>query len=133
MKYHYPDKVDDRAKRYLDVLIYVLNAEPIILSDFREGDPKEHGKGHAIDTTWPTVPPLHVLEVSKDLNLWGGLGIYINEIGAASFHHDIRPHKPDGSIAKWGCLITPGESKRNYNYTTMERVVEMIKAGKVPS
>ena len=128
----HPDKVDDRAIRYMDALIYVLQSEPVVLSDFRDGDPKTHGRGLAIDTTWPDIDPIQVLRVSLNLNLWGGVGIYLNEVGYVSLHHDIRDHKPDGSIATWGCLITPDGAGRKYDYTTMDRVTAMIRSGQVP-
>ena len=128
MKLIHPDKVAARAIRYLRALEYVLNAEAIVLSDYREGDPKEHGKGNAIDTTWIDVDPLKVVEVTLDLNLWGGFGLYINEGGYVSFHHDIRPHKANGSIATWYGQITNPGGKKHIEYLAFHLGIDRIKA-----
>jgi hypothetical protein len=127
MNFKYPNKVEPRLKRYLKVVSLFLDVEPIILSDYREGDPRTHGKGMAVDTYWPNIDPLIVLEKVKELDLFGGVGIYLNEKDVVSFHFDIREHKEDGDIYSWGCFITSQNGNREYNYVAMNLVVDKIK------
>ena len=127
MNWKHPDKVQPRLKRYLKIMTLLLDRTPIILSDYREGDPRTHGKGMAVDTYWPNIDPLVVLEKVKQLNLFGGVGLYLNEKGVVSFHFDIREHKEDGDIYSWGCFITPSGNGREYNYVAMNLVVDDVK------
>ena len=127
MKWLHKADVDVRLIRYTELLAKLLDTTPVILSDYREGDKGQHGLGKAVDVYWPDLDPLEVLEYVMGLNIFGGIGIYLNEKGAVSFHFDIRSHKADGSIATWGCFITHPNGKKCMNYTTMDAVVKRIK------
>ena len=122
----YEDKVNVRLIRYIEMLTILLETTPIILSDYRKGDKKQHGAGLAVDTFWPDLEPLEVLHFVKTLNIFGGIGLYLNEESVPSFHFDIRPHKDNGSIASWGCFITYVNGQKRMSYVAIDDVVKRI-------
>jgi hypothetical protein len=111
-----------------------IGSRPVILSDYRPGDPKTHGQGMAIDTSWPGVDPLVVHKKAMANPEFGGVGVYVNELGAASFHFDtrqttIRDYGPD----RWGGIIThpldaaTGEHVRRTEYVGANIVLDILK------
>ena len=126
LKWDYLKKVSPRLIRYIDLLAMLLNTRPTILSDYRKGDKKQHGKGLAVDVYWPDLDPLAVLEYVKKLNLFGGIGIYLNPAGVVSFHYDIRDHKYDGNIATWYGRITYPKGQKRIEYLAMNIGVQEL-------
>ena len=126
LKWDYLKKVSPRLIRYIDLLAMLLNTRPTILSDYRKGDKKQHGKGLAVDVYWPDLDPLAVLEYVKKLNLFGGIGIYLNEASVPSFHYDIRPHKYDGSIATWYGCIYHINGQKHIEYLALQEGIDRI-------
>ena len=122
----YEDKVNVRLIRYIEMLTILLETTPIILSDYRKGDKKQHGKGNAADTFWPGLDPLVVLNDVKKFNIFGGIGIYCNPKGVWSFHFDIRDHKSDGSIATWYGRITYPNGKKHIEYLAIQKGIDRI-------
>ena len=135
--FKYPDRLDFNVVQGLDILTGKLKSRPIVLSDYRGYDPEspnsQHQFGKAIDTTWPGVSPDLVLEKAEGLNVFGGIGIYVNEAGVVSFHFDTRPLKSSGEPARWGGIIThPYDVEledhiRRTEYVALDIVVNMIK------
>lgn len=132
-----PDRLAFDVVQGVDKLIGRLNSQPVFLSDWRPYDqnsPKsQHYEGNAIDTTWPGVDSDLVLKSAEDLNIFGGIGIYVNEAGQVSFHFDTRPMKASGEPARWGGIITypydmtTEDRIKRTEYVGMNIVVEMIK------
>ncbi len=121
----------------LDRFIGLVGSMPVILSDYRENDPKTHGKGIAIDTTWAGINPIEILKLAESSQKFGGIGVYINEADAVSFHFDTRPFKINGEPARWGGIIThpydndTGDHIRRTEYVGMSLVTDLIKKKEV--
>ena len=131
--FRYPNNMEIDVVRGLDILIGAIGVRPIILSDYRPGDKKQHGKGRAIDTTWPGAEPMAVWDKAHKSRLFSGLGIYTNEGGYVSFHFDTRTERTVDRPATWGGQITHpfdpevnGHIKRT-EYTTVDAVIDQIK------
>jgi len=128
--FKYPEALELSIVRALDGFINIIGSKPVVLSDYRTYDPKnpnsQHARGKAVDTTWPGADPVVVWEKALASGLFGGLGVYINPEKAVSFHFDTRPKKADGSVYKWGGIITrPGDHKK-IEYTGSSIVLRMI-------
>lgn len=133
--FQHPEALDFSIVQGLDQFISHIGSKPIILSDYRPGDPKEHGQGRAIDTTWPGQDSLYIRSQAMAFYpRFTGVGIYINEQGAVSFHFDtrqqtIRSSAPD----RWGGLIThPYDEtttahQKVIDYVSMDAVVDLVK------
>lgn len=132
-----PDGLEYSIVKNLDRFIGIVGSMPVILSDFRVNDPKTHGKGIAIDTTWPGIEPIEILELAESQRMFGGIGVYINEADAVSFHFDTRPFKANGEPARWGGIIThpydndSGDHIRRTEYVGMSLVTDLIKKKEV--
>lgn len=133
-----PDGLQYSVVNELDKFISHIGSRPVILSDYRDNDPKEHGQGTAIDTTWPGVEPLTVHDKAMKWPGFTGVGIYVNEQGITSFHfdtrsHTIRPNEPD----RWGGIIShpldsqTGDTVRQTEYVAANTVIEMLKKKEV--
>lgn len=129
-----PDGLQFSIVQALDLFIGQIRSRPIILSDYRPGDPLTHGVGLAVDTTWPGVDSVRVYNKAINFPAFHGVGVYINELGAVSFHFDTRPEtiratEPD----RWGGVIThplntvTGEYVRRTEYVGASTVLDMIK------
>lgn len=135
--FKYPDRLDFKAVQGLDKLTGILKSRPVVLSDWRAPDPEspnsQHQYGKAIDTTWPGTDPELVISEAEKLDLFGGLGLYVNEAGTVSFHFDSRAMKASGEPARWGGVITHPydvalqEHVRRTEYVGIGIVAEMIK------
>lgn len=126
----YPDKLQDSIVSALDLFTSQTGLKAVILDDYRPYDPSNpnsrHGFGDALDLFFAGKDPLAVLAAAENSGRFDGIGIYLNEKGAASFHFDKR-----GSKARWGSFVTSersstGEEIRKNNYTTLEAVVAKI-------
>jgi len=132
-EFKYPDQMDWSIVRALDVFISIAKSRPVILSDFRPGDPRQHGKGRAIDTTWPGADPLEINRRAMGANLFSGVGIYVNEQGTASHHFDTRTDRTPAKPATWGGVIeheyneATKSTDKTIAYTSMIGVIDLIK------
>jgi hypothetical protein len=128
-----PDLMQWSIVRALDVFVSIVKSRPVILDDYRAGDPKQHGRGLAIDTTWPGVNPLDINRRALGSNLFSGIGLYVNEAGAVSHHFDTRTDRTPANPAKWGGIIehpfdeNTQKPTKTINYTALETVVELVK------
>jgi hypothetical protein len=129
-----PDGLNFGIVQALDQFITIVGSRPVILSDFRPGDPKQHGRGDAIDAWWSNgIDPTVIWERALASRLFHGLGVYLNEIGAVSFHFDKRIERTPSDPALWGDLIShshdadTGAVVRTDNYTTAQAVLDEIK------
>ncbi len=129
-----PDGLQFSIVQALDRFTGKIGSRPQILSDYRPGDPLTHGAGLAVDTVWPGVDSLRVYNKAINFPAFHGVGVYINELGAVSFHFDTRPKtiridEPD----RWGGVIThplntaTGQYVRRTEYVGASTVLDMIK------
>lgn len=129
-----PDGLQFSIVQALDRFIGEIGSRPVILSDYRPGDPLTHGAGLAVDTTWPGVDSLRVYNKAIAFPAFHGVGVYINELGVVSFHFDtrlktLRIDEPD----RWGGVIThplntaTGQYVRRTEYVGASTVLDMIK------
>jgi hypothetical protein len=131
--FRFPDALVWETVQYLDQLTAIVGSRPEILSDYRPGDPRQHGQGRATDTTWPGQEPERVLNAIRAQKVWSGFGIYINDQGAVSFHTDTRTERHPENPATWGGLIShpfdaaTGQNKKVIEYTTLARVLDVVK------
>lgn len=136
--FHYPDNMDFSIVQALDQFITFVGSRPQILDDFRfdigGGNPNsQHLKGKAIDTTWPGRSPADINAQAIASRLFSGIGVYVNDAGVASHHFDTRTSATPANPAVWGGVIThpldtnTGEHLKRTEYTTMDKVLDMIK------
>lgn len=131
--FRYPDQMVFDVVYGLDLAISSVGAKPINLSDYRPGDPRQHGLGRAVDVCWPDSDPLSVWQKLLALKVFSGLGIYLNDQGVVSFHVDTRLDRIPDNPALWGDFITypynPDTKThvRADQYTTADAVIEVLK------
>ncbi len=131
--FRYPDAMQPEPVQFLDQLTGIIGSRPQILSDYRPGDPRQHGQGKAIDTAWPGQDSERILNAIRTQKVWCGIGIYINDQGAVSFHTDTRSDRHPENPATWGGLIShpfdanTGQNKKVIDYTTLARVLDVVK------
>ena len=128
-----PDQMQSSIVIALDRFIGQVGSRPVIVSDYRPGDTGQHGRGFAVDTTWPGHEPLDIWSRAVSSRLFSGLGIYVNEVGAVSFHFDTRLDRNVSSPALWGAVIThpldpdSGQHLQLNEYTTADVILDIIK------
>jgi hypothetical protein len=133
-----PEQLQFSIVQALDRFISIIGSKPVIVSDYRPGDPRQHGLGLAIDTTWPGQDPVIVNSKALESRLFSGIGIYWNDVNVASHHFDTRTNRTTTNPARWGAYIThpydqaSGGHVAKYEYTTMETILEMVKKKGVP-
>lgn len=88
MEYHFINRLDQFRK---------MIGKPIIIhSSYREGDPKSHGRGEAVDVHIVGISLLCAYVLASESGLFGGIGVYPNW-NNPGLHLDMRPQK-----ARWG-------------------------------
>lgn len=129
-----PDGLDYSIVSALDRFTGRIGARPLVLSDYRAGDPGQHGQGRAIDVVWPELDPLEIHQAAMTSGLFTGIGLYVNEAGAVSFHLDTRTDTlRDGAPDRWGGVIThplnalTGEHERRTEYVAADIVIDILK------
>lgn len=128
-----PDGLRFSILQKLDQFVALVGSRPVILSAYRPGDPRAHGFGQAIDTTWPGQNPLDVNQKAVNSGLFKGIGIYVNELGAASHHFDDWDQRTGSDPDTWGGIINhpinsdTGQHVRTTQYVGMQQVVDIIK------
>ena len=134
-----PDAMQWSIVSALDQFIGREGSRPEIISTYRPGDPRQHGKGTAIDTAWPGANPLQINQDALDSKLFSGVGVYINPAGVASHHFDTRTDRTTTNPARWGGIIehptdpATGEVSKSITYTTMQAVLDLIKKNVTPA
>lgn len=132
--FEYPDQVHFSILTALDTFIdRYLNGQSIhILSDYRPGDPRQHGVGRAIDFEVAGAIPTTVWSLLQGSKLFSGLGLYLNDRGAVSFHVDTRTTRTVDNPALWGDYIEHTDAGRVDSYTTVDAVLDMLKKNAGP-
>lgn len=129
--FDYPDLLDFSVVQAHDRLVNRVGSKPDVISDWREFDPEnpnsQHNKGKALDTVWQ-VDPLTVWQKARDSRLFTGLGIYLNDRDAVSFHFDTRIERTPENPALWGDLIA---HVHDPNTETTQRLDRYVSAGTV--
>lgn len=131
--------------RGLDRFITMVGSKPTIISDYRPGDPRQHGQGRAVDVVFHGLDPAYVISVAQASKLFKGIGLYQNEVGGVSYHFDTRvdsiadPNRPN----MWGAFIrtvidpATNQAKRVYEYLNspagLHTVLESIKKKVLPA
>lgn len=128
--FQFPDQLAWDTVNHLDTAASIVGTKPIVLSDFRPDErlTSQHRHGRAIDTTWPGQNPIHVWNVLRGVDLFSGLGVYVNENGVASFHTDTRPERSPSDPAMWGGNIS---QQAEYNGAPATRHIEYVTAAAV--
>ena len=95
-----PDNLDPLLIYSLDALREAAGRPIKINSDYRPGDPGQHGLGKAVDIV---IVGLHVVDqflLAEKTRLFAGIGIYPfwNRPG---IHVDVRTLKPHEPAARW--------------------------------
>jgi hypothetical protein len=132
-QFDYPDNMQWSIVAALDQFIGIVGSRPEILSTYRPGDPRQHGKGTAIDTAWAGANPLEINQAALDSKLFSGIGVYINPAGVASHHFDTRTDRTVENPARWGGVIEhptdpdTGTVGKSIIYTSMQDVLDLIK------
>lgn len=137
--FDYPERLSEELLRKVDQFVGIIGQRPTVLSDYRPGDPKTHGKGQALDLVWPSLDPLRVWSELKQAKLFSGLGIYLNDLGAVSFHVDVRPDRTATDPAIWGDFIVhttdpdTGRAVRVDQYVGADLVIAELKKKALPA
>lgn len=105
-EFNHPDLIDHRVVEMLEAMRRQVPGVIITInSDVRIGDPKEHGRGRAVDFVIRDARTKKALPIVKQFLLmvrffWTGIGIYPswNEPGV---HGDLRPRTMSGKRALW--------------------------------
>ena len=107
-EFHYPDKLSELLLHLLDVMVveetkFIPDLVFVVHSDYRQDDPKEHGKGRAIDGHFEVKGnPLPLLDqfVMATRYVWSGIGLYPywNRPG---IHVDVKPLSLDSRRRLW--------------------------------
>lgn len=132
--FEYPVQIHEDTLRAFNEFVGILaNADIRVLSDYRPGDPRQHGQGRAIDFEVPNIEPLYVWELLRKARLFSGRGIYLSDKNAVSFHVDTRTDRTVDDPAIWGDVITHGVDPetglevRTDHYTTSFEVEGLLR------
>lgn len=118
-----PSKINGWLLKCLDTFRARLDTPIIVTSGFRNGDPKEHGKGLAVDIVVPDFKG-HLLDLFLEAERFpfGGIGLYRdwvykgNRIGG--LHVDMRPLGSQDMAARWFCIRDGAEKFQNHSLIT---------------
>ncbi len=122
--FKHPEKLDYRLLRDFDWLATRLNQKAFVLSDFRVGYRGQHPEGRAIDFVYPEIDSTFVLDTIRDLKRFTGFGMYINDIGAISFHVDNRIDRTPSDPATWGGVKEHDET--DWTYVALQTVSDLV-------
>lgn len=132
-----PDNLDFSVVQGADRLTSILGVKGRVLSDWRPFSPSnpnsQHALGKAIDLEFPGLEPLDTLAKIESSKLFSGFGMYINEVGAVSYHVDTRTNRTVDAPATWGGIITrpmddtTGQHVKRIAYVALSKVADMVK------
>lgn len=99
-EFKHPDKLDPLLIYSLDALRAAAGKPITINSDYRDGDPGQHGFGRAVDIVIHGLSVVDQFLIAEKTRLFSGIGIYPfwNQPG---IHVDIRPLQPQEPAARW--------------------------------
>lgn len=105
MEYHFINRLDQFRK---------MIGKPIIIhSSYREGDPRYHGRGEAVDIHIKGISLLCAYTLANESGLFGGIGVY-PKWNNPGLHLDMRPER-----TRWGCW-TPTDPKKKNIYVPLD-------------
>jgi hypothetical protein len=124
--FRYPDKLEHDTVASLDAFCQIIGTKAVVLSDWRsynEANPNsQHPLGKAVDVVFPgRTDSEYIYNRALDSGLFGGVGIYTNELNAQSFHLDVR-----AELATWGGIWSQVGAERGVIYTTADAVLSLI-------
>lgn len=99
------DKMNPDLITALDKLRELADRPIIIHSSYREGDPRQHGMGNAVDIH---IVGLHVMDqffLAEKTGLFNGIGVY-SHWNNPGLHLDVRPLREGQPKARWACNRT---------------------------
>jgi len=99
-EFHDADKLDPLLIYSIDALRDAAGRSIKINSDYRPGDPGQHGLGRAVDIV---ISGLHVVDqflLAEKTRLFSGIGIYPHW-NRPGIHVDIRTLQPHEPGARW--------------------------------
>ena len=99
-EFSHPDNLDPLLVYSLDALRQAAGRSIKINSDYRPGDPGQHGLGRAVDII---ISGLHVVDqflLAEKTRLFSGIGIYPHW-NRPGIHVDIRTLTPHEPGARW--------------------------------
>lgn len=131
--FSHPEKLEDSVVRGVDRLATYLGQKAVILSDFRVVSAiskSQHGLGRAIDLAYPDIDSMQVLHAIKNLNWFGGYGMYVNPAGIVSFHVDTRTDRSPESPATWGARKEAGQTEWVYN--SLRSIIDLVRPHALP-
>jgi uncharacterized protein YcbK (DUF882 family) len=99
-EFTYPDQFDPLLIYSIDALRDAAGRSIKINSDYRPGDPGQHGLGRAVDIV---ISGLHVVDqflLAEKTRLFAGIGIYPHW-NRPGIHVDIRTLQPHEPGARW--------------------------------
>jgi hypothetical protein len=131
--FKHPEKLDFEVLSGLNRLATLLGIKAIILSDYRIDADSQHGLGRAIDFTYPTVPPMTVLDTIRDMKHFSGYGMYVNERGVVSFHVDSRTDRSPESPATWGAERDRRTDQKVWAYTSLRSIIDKYFPAALPA
>lgn len=108
-----PDKMEYHFINRLDMFRKMIDKPIIIHSSYREGDPRYHGKGEAVDIHIKGISLLCAYALANESGLFGGIGVY-PKWNNPGLHLDMRPER-----ARWGCW-TPTDPKKKNIYVPLD-------------
>lgn len=133
--FSHPEKLDKSIVNAIDDLTGIIGEKGVVLSDWRlfsaDRPGSQHPLGRAIDIYFPGDPLVN-LNLIRHSRLFSGIGIYLNEKGATSFHLDTRTDRTVDDPATWGGFISPNqtdsenEPTRQTTYTGLQQVIDVL-------
>lgn len=133
--FKYPDKLQFPVVQGIDRLAARLGVKPWVIDDWRPYSDTNPGSQHPLGTAVDFVVAMDALEALAAIRasrLFSGFGIYVNEVGAQSFHVDTRSDRSVDNPATWGGIITrpatdTGAHVKRIAYVALVKVVDMVK------
>jgi hypothetical protein len=124
--FRFPDKLEHDTVLSLDYFSQIIGTKAVVISDWRsydEANPNsQHPLGKAVDVVFPEqTDSEYVYNEALASGLFGGVGIYVNEYGAVSFHLDVR-----SELATWGGVYSQVGMERAVRYTTADAVLALL-------
>lgn len=131
--FKHPEKLDFHVVQGVDRLTSILGVKASILDDYRVGDTGQHGRGRAIDLTYPTIDSMTVLDTIRRMTWFSGFGMYVNELGAVSFHVDTRTDRSPDNPATWGASKDRRIGQEEWTYTSLRSFIDKYFPAAVPA
>ena len=99
-EFQHADKLDPLLIYSLDALRHAAGKSIKINSDYRDGDPGQHGQGKAADIVISGLSVVDQFLLAEKTRLFSGIGIY-PFWNMPGIHVDIRELRPHEQGARW--------------------------------